>query len=228
MAYTHELAGESRKRTIGPGANYADTRVYYDDYGTAEANAPAIGEAHPDKDNVHVHHIDIESFDGIGDTPGKDKVTVYYTWSAAGTGTIGDVGEIEEDIDMSFEVIEPEKDANGTPKPMIGMLKLIPRIVYRLKITLDAVPFRFVAYLAGKVNSETWRGFDPQTLLFIGGTMRRVGNEAWRIEYQFMINTDSPYPGQVETPRGWNNLQDANGDAVDMYEAASFDPLLAE
>lgn len=68
---------------------------------------------------------------------------------------------------------------------------LVPNIEY--SITRHQIPFlpvTIIKGLMGRINAAAWYGFDPETVMFVGGSARRSatteGLQAWDLDYRFL------------------------------------------
>ena len=193
------------------------TREYYCSFAEADLVSPRPGELMPGTTDIFCTSTVISPF-------GTDQAKVVVAYSSL-SGSTQEIDQVEESLDITCETATEVVDAAGNAVGGAAMPIMQPMALYRLSVTRRELNLMSILTIVGKVNSSTWRGAEPGTMLFMGATARRQGEGKWKMEYVFQYNNDDRHKSDIggqPCPKGWNNPVDKTGWRRYMYGLRDF------
>ena len=172
--------------------------------------------------------VDIEP---LGDGEKAKLIAHYEVPSGEDASNLSAQENWHERYDFSVQALTTGRNLHwfdGTKVEDNSVFKLVPRAHYTLSGVVKNVNFTIVKESIGKVNSTKWRGFAPNTLLFVSFSAERGWNivrgwSVWHITYNFSYNPESWQ--LLYNPKLGFNAWVYRPDGKPLYEQADFSAL---
>jgi len=202
-----------------------------------DSSLPDIGDAHPDVAEITLNDITCDPLGG-----GAFRVVMsYYKDSGATTSS----SSAEARLVSGLSVEETHEDINGVPMDtrysIIGNSFVSqrftaeverPRVSIQFEYTATGFPTSDIAKYLGKINSVTWNGYPPGTVLCSSIDVDQNGTN-FRVTYSFTYRPEGwQFIAKVQYPP-WDlvGTTDENLDIetglreYDVYRTVDFTPL---
>lgn len=217
---------DSRRVRVTRDAKTAQRR-FVTDMDTWEDEVPKLGSAYPDDDDILLVEYEVRR-------PDKQHTKVYITcfYSTVDNPSWRLKDWIESSVSMRIGGIGARwknfRDADGNEVPNYAGVPLVdPNIIFCWEFERTTKNVRLFRDFAGKINKDSFKGFSPQNLLFLGGRMeqRRTSMDGWVYRYtgRAMVSSNSKGHNYVHVP-GTDNYWDEL--TTPLYEEKSWVPLL--
>jgi len=202
-----------------------------------DGGLPDIGDAHPDISTITLNDITCSPLGG-----GQFKITLSY-YKDSGTTTTSSTAEARVSSGLSVE--ETHEDING--QPMDSSYQIFgggfasqrftaeverPRMSINFEYTATGFPTNDITKYLGKINSATWNGYPPKTILCSAIDADQNGDN-FRVSYTFTYRAEgwqfkgkTQYPPEEITASADDGLDLTTGIREwDVYRTVNFSPL---
>lgn len=175
------------------------TRIFVCGWSERKTVAPEFDSEWPDDSNLKLVERHFMPFGKNGSgTPGSEYEYCKITCKYSNTALESD-GEVLETADFSVDVmsLNPNEVTWGSDATNVDQYvnKLFPQREVSIQKTVITENAGAIMYATGKLNAYQWRGYYPETVLFMGASTSKeydaVYGQRIRLNYKFLVRGQS-------------------------------------